>query len=294
MKQILLILFILALAVPVSAQNELTSITNQLGKVDVSLNFITPGHILYDTRIAVEDLQEILTFDPTHRILLKQAHLNARIKELEQDAITKNNKNAAKILAKLQTKRMEIDADLEDLKPRCADVETGGITACKDFGTDSENLGKKSIYDAVKRQNYAVLGKLLESEKMPEQSKKGLTNAIEKSGLKSEIEEHNETITANMTQSYRSTAISYIPFRTAMVIIKGTEKKYAIVIRSNEITISDEMQLSNPDYYLYPTQSQTADLFKLAENVNLKKKLSWQDSIKLMSLWMEIQKKQGS
>jgi len=294
MKQILLILFILTLAVPVSAQNELTSITNQLGKADVSLNFITPSHILYDARISVEDLQETLTFDPTRRILLKQAHLNARIKELEQDAITKNNKNAAKILAKLQMKRMEIDSALEDLKPKCADIETGGITACKDFGTDSANLGKKSIYEAVKRQNYAVLGKLLESEKMPEQSKKGLTNAIEKSGLKSEIAEATTTISANMTQSYRSSAISYIPFKTAMIFIKGTDKKYAIVIRSNEITISDEMELSSPDYYLYPTQSQVTDLFKLAENVNLKKKLSWQDSIKLMNLWMEIQKKQGN
>lgn len=290
MKPVYLILILLALAIPASAQDELTSITNQIKAVDTSLSFITPGHILYDAKIMAEDLQETLTFDPTRKVLLKQVHLNARIKELEQNALRYNNRNAAQILQKLQIKRMEIDAALEDLKPRCVDIETGLTTACKNFDTES---GKKKIYEAIKTQNYDVLTKLVESEKMPEQSKTGLTNAIEKTGLKSEVEKPKQKISANMVQTYRSTAISYIPFRTAMVNIKGTQKWYAIILYSNSATISDEMELGSPDYYLYLTQSQMNELMNLAQNINIKKRLSWQDSIKLMSLWMGIEKKAG-
>ena len=291
-KSGIIILILLAFAIPASAQDELTLISNQVRTADMSLDFITPGHVLYNTKIIVEDIQEALTLDPTRKVLLKQAHLNSRIRELEQNAIRYNNRNAVQILQKLQIKRMEIDAALEDLKPKCADIETGEITACKDFGTDTDS-GKKKIYEAVKLQNFNVLTKLVESEKMPEQSKKGLTNAIEKSGLKSEMEASKKTITANMTQSYRSTAISYIPFRTAMVNVKGTEKWYAIVLYSNSATISDEMKLDSPDYYLYLKQSQMDELTNLAGNINTKKKLSWQDSIKLMNLWMKIEKKAG-
>ena len=293
MKPICLFLILLAFAIPVSAQDELTLIANQIKTADMSLDFITPGHVLYNAKITVEDIQEALTLDPTRKVLLKQAHLNARIKELEEDATRRNSRNAAKILQKLQTKRMEVDAALEDLKPKCADIETGEITACKEFDINTES-GKKKIYEAVKLQNFNILTKLIESEKMPEQSKAGLTNAITKSGLNSEIEKPQKTLTANMVQTYRSTAISYIPFRTAMVNIKGTEKWYAIVLYSNSATISDEMQLDSPDYYLYLTQSQMNELMSLAENINTKKKLSWQDSIKLMNLWMKIEKRAGN
>lgn len=290
---IVILLLLAIVAVPASAQDEsisISSINNQLTKVDWSMSAITPGNVLYDVKTTIEDLQELVTLDPTRKLLMKQSHLNARIKELEIDATKRNSKNAAKILQKLQTKRMEIDSALEDLKPRCADTETGEITACKEFNKDSN---KKQIYEAVKRQNFDVLGKLLESEKMPEQAKIGLTNAITKSGLKSEIEVPDVAITANMVQTYRSSAISYIPFRTAMVNIKGTNKQYAIVLGSNQATISDEMVLSSPDYYIYPTQSQMNKLMDLAESINTKKKLSWQDSMTLMNLWMEIEKKAG-
>lgn len=293
-KSGILILFLLAIAaVPASAQDEsisISSINKQLTKVDWSMSAITPGHVLYDVKTTIEDIQELATLDPTRKLLLKQAHLNARIKELEIDATKRNSKYASKILQKLQTKRLEIDSALEDLKPRCADTETGEITACKEFDTESN---KKKIYEAVKRQNFDVLTRLLESDKMPEQAKKGLTNAITKSGLKSEIEKPEGTVTANMVQTYKSTAISYIPFRTAMVNIKGTGKQYAIILGSNQATISDEIVLSSPDYYIYPTESQMNKLMELAKSINTKKKLSWQDSIKLMNLWMEIEKKAG-
>ena len=292
MKPVYLILILLAFAIPASAQDELTLIANQVKTADLSLDFITPGHVLYNAKIGVEDIHEALTLDPTRKVLLKQAHLNARIRELQEDATRRNSRNAVKILQKLQIKRMEIDASLEDLKPKCADIETGEITACKDFGTNPDS-GKKKIYEAVKLQNVNVLTKLLESEKMPEQSRKGLTNAIEKSGLKSDIEKPQKTLTANMVQTYKSTAISYIPFRTATVYIKGTGKQYAVVLYSNSATISDEMQLDSPDYYLYLTKSQMNELTNLAQGINSKKKLSWQDSIKLMNLWMEIEKKAG-
>ncbi len=293
MKPVYLILIMLALAIPASAQDELTLISNQVRTADMSLDFITPGHVLYNTKIIVEDIHEALTFDSTRKVLLKQAHLNSRIRELEQNAIRYNNRNAVQILQKIQIKRMEIDAALEDLKPRCADIETGEITACKDFGTNTDS-GKKKIYEAVKLQNFDILEKLIESDKMPDQPRIGLTNAIEKSGLGSEIGASKKKVTANMVQTYRSTALSYIPFRTAMVNIKGTEKWYAIVLYSNSATISDELKLDSPDYYLYLSQSQMNDLMILAENINSKKKLSWQDSIKLMNLWMNIEKKAGT
>ncbi len=295
LKSGIVILLLLAIAaVPATAQDEsisISSINNQLTKVDWSMSAITPENVLYDVKTTIEDIQELTTLDPTRKLLLKQAHLNARIKELEIDATKRNSKYASKILQKLQTKRMEIDSALEDLKPRCADTETGEITACKDFDKESN---KKQIYEAVKRQNFDVLGKLLASDKMPAQAKKGLTNAITKSGLKSEIEIPDVAITANMVQTYRSSAISYIPFRTAMVNIKGTNKQYAIVLGSNQATISDEMVLSSPDYYIYPTQSQMNKLTDLAKSINTKKRLSWQDSMTLMNLWIEIEKKAGS
>ncbi|MDD5454003.1 MAG: DUF5667 domain-containing protein [Candidatus Ratteibacteria bacterium] len=293
MKAIYILLFLIAFAaVPAMAQEATTStssISNQLNKVDWSMSAITPGNVLYDVKTTIEDIQELIERDPTRKLLLKQSHLNARIKELEIDAKTQNSKNAAKILQKLQTKRMEIDSALEDLKPRCADTETGEITACKEFDTNSS---KKKIYEAVKRQNFDVLGKLLVSEKMPAQAKIGLQNAINKSGLKAEVEEP-KAITANMVQTYKSTAISYVPFRTAMMTVKGSGKQYAIVLGSKEVTISDEMILSSPDYYIFPTQGQFDELKGLAESINTKKKLSWQDSMKLMNLWMEMEKKAG-
>lgn len=284
------ILIMLALIIPAYAQTG-TDTTTQTG-VD-GLISIPPGHILYEIEIFVEDVEEALTLDLTRKVLLKQKHLNERVKELEEDAVKKNNRNAVKILKKLQTKRMEIDEALEELKPKCADIATGDITPCKDFEGKSN---KREIYEGIKRQNINVLTRLIESDKMPEQSRTGLRNAIEKSGL--QIRENAETdegdiVQANMTQSYRSTAISYVPFRTAMVYVQGTNKRYSVVIGANSATISDEVSLSSPDYYIYPTQAQMNELVRIANSINTKKKLSWQDSAAVIRLWIDIPKKKG-
>jgi hypothetical protein len=291
MKTGTIILLMLALTVPAYAQNEAGATVP--AAEEKGLISIPPGHVLYEVMIAVEDIQELLTLDPVRKVLLKQKHLNQRVRELEEDAVKKKTRNAVLILKKLQMKRMEIDEALEGLKPKCADVVTGEITPCMEF---DRNSTKKTIYMAVKRQNTDVLTRLVESDKMPEQSKEGLRNAIEKSGLKITeqiVTDTGDVVQANMTQSYKSTAISYVPFKSAMVYVKGTDKWYSVVISANSATVSDEVSLTNPDYYIYPTQSQMNELMRIANSVNAKKKLSWQDSAAIVKLWIDMPKKKG-
>jgi hypothetical protein len=288
----ILLIIMLALAIPAYAQDATDIPTPALTAEEETIT-IPPEHVLYNAKILVEDVQEALTFDPARKALLKQKHLNTRTRELQYDAVKNNNKNAAKILKRLQTKRMELDEALENMKPKCADVETGEITPCKEFSSDSAN---KRIYDGLKRQNTDVLTRLLSSEKMPEQSKTGLRNAIEWSGLKvdEKVEtDKGEVVQANMTQSFRSTAISYVPFKTASIYLKKTNTWYSIIVNADSVTISDEITLSSPQYYLYPTESQMNELVKIANNINANKRMAWKDSIRIMNLWMEISKRKA-
>lgn len=111
-----------------------------------SASALSPDHPAYRVTTMVNDLQELLTFNQTSQIILKQQHMISYLKDLN---LSKNN---AYILEKISSKHKEVD----------------------------DMLQKVSSMDEIKH-NQEVLYNLLNSTTMPFQSKKGLHNAFNNS-----------------------------------------------------------------------------------------------------------------
>lgn len=240
---------------------------------------IPPGHILYSVKLGWETLQETLTVDATKKSLLKQEHLKNRINELKYEVYLNRNKNTAKVLQKIQEKRLEIEEQLEMNRLKY-DLEDSLCATCTYNKTD---IGKALDYQNKK--NIEVLNNLLNNPNMPNASKKGLQNAINNSGMK--------ILTANMAQgNYRvsSSVMSMLPFRTAM-IYEPTEKIwYSVIINRDSVSISTN-PLSQPDVTLYPTKLQMIDLNNIACEIN-NNGLSWKVVGRLTKLWYSIPKEE--
>ncbi len=109
---------------------------------------IRPDSPIYQITIMFNDLQEILTFNETHQVILKQQHMASYIRDFNY------SNNNMYILEKIKSKQNEMDAIL----PR---------------------LPARHTYEI--RNNHRVLGNLLNSTTMPQQSKQGIQNAYNNS-----------------------------------------------------------------------------------------------------------------
>lgn len=98
--------------------------------------------------IMFNDIEEIITINQTQRVLLKQRHMATYLKQLNQ------SKDNIYIIEKIKSKQKEVD----DLLPY---------------------IQARHTYEI--RNNHRVLGDLLNSTVMPQQSKQGLQNAYNNS-----------------------------------------------------------------------------------------------------------------
>lgn len=113
-----------------------------------SASAVSPDHPVYRITIIINDLQELLVFNNTQQVILKQQHLESYLKDLN---FSNNN---AYIIEKIKTKQKEVD----DMIPQL----------------NSEHI--RNI-----KHNQEILYNLLNSSTMPLQSKKGLQNAYNNS-----------------------------------------------------------------------------------------------------------------
>ena len=246
----------------------------------ITIPKVPPGHYLYSLKLTLEDLQEKITFNTAKKALLKQEHLRNRINELKYEIYLNQNKNTAKLLQKIQEKRLEIEEHIDNSDLRCQ----GDISACAD--------NVKKVIESESRGNIEVLNNLLNNPNMPEASRKGLENAINKSGMGIMRKE----LKANMVQGTFDAspkALTLLPFKSAMVYEPSEQKWYSIVIFSDKVVISAET-LNNPDVYVYPTQKQMTKLNKIITGINKHGKITSGDKIELTLLWYQIQKKEGN
>ena len=251
----------------------------QSAEESIPIPSIPASSPLYGAKISIQDIQEWLTFNTQQRLLLKQQHLDERLAELKYESIANYNRNSEKIIQKIQIKRLEIEQDLEKLKPECVDSTSNTVIRC-DFKDANDTAS--ILYKSVSRHNTEVLTKLLASPTMPEASKKGLTNALNRSGIK---------ITANQVQSATyNTDTSLIPFRRANFYDPTQKKWFSIIVNSNAIRINNGA-LSNPEYTIYPTSAQIAEIESMANKVNKQGRLTTKDKIALSWLWFAIEKK---
>ncbi len=119
-----------------------------LSIISPSASALSPDHPVYRITIIVNDLQELLTFNGTQQIILKQQHLATYLKDLN---LSNNN---TYIIEKIKEKQKEVDDTIQNLNP--------------------DQI-------ATIRHNQEVLYNLLNSSTMPMQSKKGLQNAYNNS-----------------------------------------------------------------------------------------------------------------
>lgn len=106
------------------------------------------------------DIEEFASINQTHRILLKQKHMETYLKQLNR------SKDNAYIIEKIKSKQKEVD----DLLP---------------------HIQARHTYEI--RNNHRVLGDLINSTTMPQQSRQGLQNAYNNSMKTMEVMEQFET-----------------------------------------------------------------------------------------------------
>lgn len=293
-KIIMLLTIMLITTISVSAQEETTykcpdgfvvSINNNCISTSTSIT-ITPDSPLYDLKLWFEDLQETLTFNDAKKLSLKQEHLQNRMNELRYDMLKGNNKNTEKLMQKIQIKQLELIAD--------------------------STAGEESV-----KRSTVVLTNLLNDTRMPEQSRKGLENAVNKTilsmnRLKISIKNNNGSpeiinikipktikeegerinISANMVQgTYTANPqyLSLLPFTNVAVLDPNEDKWYTITIENDKIIILDYLNRDTPQYYLYPTSSQLSSLESIARKIN-KNGITIKDKIQLLKLWYNIKK----
>lgn len=248
---------------------------------DVTVPKIPPGHFLYSVKLGWESLQEAVAVDATKKALLKQEHLRNRIDELKYEIYINNNKNTAKLLQKIQEKRLEIEEELDTI-PKCFDGFRSRMgSACK---TDRMLITETGHIVNIKK-NIEVLNNLLNNPRMPESSKKGLMNAVNKSGMK---------LTANMAQgSYKvsSNIMSMLPFKTANLYEPSERIWYSVVINRDSVDVSAG-KLIQPDVMLYPTRAQMKEFTSIASNIN-KNGLGWKEVGRITKLWYNIKKEEN-
>lgn len=235
---------------------------------------IPPGHIFYWLKLDIEDLQELLSFDAVKKAILKQEHLKNRIDELKYEVYLNGNKNTATLLQKIQEKRLEVEEHIDNSNLRCG--QDSADFACADT--------IKKVLQSETNKNIEVLNSLLNNPRMPESSKKGLQNAINRSGMKQELK-------ANMVQgSYKvsSSAMTMLPFRTANLYEPSEKTWYSMIISRDSVTISAN-KLSQPDVTLYPTRGQMKEFTSIASNIN-RNGLGWKDVGRITRLWYNINK----
>ncbi len=290
----MLLTIMLITTISVSAQEETTykcpdgfvvSINNNCISTSTSIT-ITPDSPLYDLKLWFEDLQETLTFNDAKKLSLKQEHLQNRMNELRYDMLKGNNKNTEKLMQKIQIKQLELIAD--------------------------STAGEESV-----KRSTVVLTNLLNDTRMPEQSRKGLENAVNKTilsmnRLKISIKNNNGSpeiinikipktikeegerinISANMVQgTYTANPqyLSLLPFTNVAVLDPNEDKWYTITIENDKIIILDYLNRDTPQYYLYPTSSQLSSLESIARKIN-KNGITIKDKIQLLKLWYNIKK----
>ena len=271
-KTILLIFLLTALlsTIAITAQAEEAQPATDTPSITVPR--IPPGHFLYSLKLGWESLQEAVAFDATKKALLKQEHLRNRINELKYEVYLNGNKNTAKLLQKIQEKRLEIEEHIDNSDLRCNGLDD---SACADK--------VKKVLESQTRNNIEVLNSLLNNPKMPNASKKGLMNAVNKSGMKQ--------LKANMVQSnYKvsSSVVSMLPFRTANIYELSEKTWYSVTINRNSVTISPH-RLSLADVTLYPTRSEMNEFNSIAKSIN-KNGLGWKEVGRLTKLWYNIKK----
>lgn len=258
-----------------------------------------PDSILYPVKLWIEDAQETLQGIVSGKeamLKLKEQHLQNRMDELQYEARFNNNKNSAKLLQRIQTKRLEIEEEFDKLKNSC-EPNCGQAGGEATFKTKEAN-DLYVQYSAQVRHNTEVLNGLLNSPTMPAASKNGLMNAVNRSGVRVEKPEDvvggsgKIKVGANMTQMYQSSSLRLVPFKSANFYVQSDNKWYSIVIYGDKVTLSDHT-LSHPEYTMILTDAQAKELMQIAQDVNKQGKLSWSDTGKLMSMWFNIKKTAG-
>lgn len=241
---------------------------------------ITPGNVLYPVKLGWESLQEFITLDATKKALLKQEHLKNRINELKYEVYLNGNRNSAKVLQKILEKRMDIEEQLENSGMKCEQE----YSSCAD-----SNIGKiGKALESQNKKNIEVLNNLLNNPNIPTASKKGLANAVNKSGM--------ALLKANMAQgNYKvsSSVMSMLPFRTAMIYEPSEKTWYSVIINRESVSISTN-KLSQPDATLYPTKAQMKEFTSITRSINKnsinKNGLTWKDVGRITKLWYQIKK----
>lgn len=273
LKTILLWLLTITLlsGLTIAAQAEEAQPTATPSTTDVIVPKIPPGHIFYQLKLGWESLQEAVAFDAAKKAKLKQDHLQNRIQELKYEIYLNGNKNTAKLLQKIQEKRLEVEEHIDSSNLRCGqDVDS----SCADKA--------KKVLQSETRKNIEILNNLLNNPRMPESSRKGLMNAVNKSGMK---------LTANMAQgSYKvsSSVMTMLPFRTANLYEPGERAWYSVVISRDSVDVSAG-KLIQPDVTLYPTRAQMKEFTSIASNIN-KNGLGWKEVGRITKLWYNIKK----
>ena len=293
-KIIMLLAIMLITTISVSAQEETTYTCPDGFVADININCIststsitiTPDSPFYDFKLWFEDLQETLTFNDAKKLILKQEHLQNRMNELRYEMSKGNNKNTEKLMQKIQIKQLELIAD--------------------------STAGEESV-----KRSTVVLTNLLNDTRMPEQSRKGLENAVNKTilsmnRLKITIKNNNGSpeiinvnipktikeegerinISANMVQGTYTANLQYLsllPFTNVAVLDPNEDKWYTITIENDKIIILDYLNRDTPQYYLYPTSSQLSSLESIARKIN-KNGITIKDKIQLLKLWYSIKK----
>ncbi len=370
---------------------------------ETSINDISvpASHPLYSLKLALQDMQELITFNEMQKYALIQKHLEERLTELNYDAKFNNNSNAEKLLERIQAKQEQTRENLNRLsqESRCMQGED-----CALKNTNRETM--RLYYESKQNMSADVLTRLLNDPSMPVESQKGLLNAINRvaelnvkvetvevgkengimrvkvesvksaepvsegtfvtptpwavkqgegtqpqpqpqiqiqtrtqtevqSGVQSGQELTVQTrqegivnaetgcpegqervlsltgmvcrdiiqtstskerlkIKANMSMNYYSEYASTIPFSRAMIFSPVEQKWYSAVVLSDKVYITDESTLTNPEYYVYPTESQILELKELMTKVNSSGGLNWYDKARLFTLWFNMKKTCGA
>lgn len=299
-KKIILITLVLLIST--------TSVSAQETQESISKSTITPDSPFYGIKLWLEDIQETLTFNEVKKLTLQQEHLQNRMNELRYETLNNYNKNTEKLLQKIQIKQLEIEEILDNI-PKCPAIADGWNTRQSCY-FNYINTSMKGVLNedgelTVIKHSQEVLTNLLNNPRMPEQSRKGLENALNKTiktikiPIKSEDEVSDDTlynvmISANMVQgTYTANPVylSFLPFTNVAVLDPSENKWYSIVIENDKIIILDYLSRDTPQYYLYLTSSQIKSFELTARRIN-QNGMTTKDKIQLLKLWYGIKKEE--
>lgn len=257
----------------------ITTLSSATAVQETPSSIIMPDSPLYDLKLIFEDIHEAVTLPIQDKLTLRQEHLQSRLNELQYEVRNNYNKNTKKLLQRIQIKQLEIEESLATIQSSCP------LDACyvinKGF---KENISEYRNY--INNHGQEVITTLINNPSMPEQSRKGLENALNMTA------KYQTRISANMVQGTYSIDPIYtsiLPFTTIAVLDPNKNKWYTITIENDKIIILDYLSNDQPQYYIYPTSSQLQSFENIVKHIN-KNSLTIQDKIQIFKLWYSIKK----